>query len=47
MKDSKMMMPPFMKKGAGKPMKAVAMKTKKYTKGGGVEVKGKTRGKVC
>jgi hypothetical protein len=40
-------MPPFMKKGAAKPMKPVAMKPKKYAKGGGIEIKGKTRGKVC
>jgi hypothetical protein len=47
MKDSKMMMPPFMKKGAAKPMKPTGMKPKKYAKGGGIESKGKTRGKMC
>jgi hypothetical protein len=46
MMGSKKMLPPFMKKGAAKPAKA-GMKAKKYAKGGGIEVKGKTRGRVC
>ena len=56
MKDSKMMMAKevsFMKKkGAPKSMikhemAEAGMKAKKYAKGGGIEIKGKTRGKVC
>lgn len=56
MKDSKMMMAKevsFMKKkGAPKSMikhemAEYGMKPKKYSKGGGIEIKGKTRGKVC
>jgi hypothetical protein len=47
MKGMKMMdkMPAFLKKkGASKPP---GMKAKKYAKGGGIEIKGKTRGKMC
>lgn len=56
MKESKMMMAKevsFMKKkGAPKSMvkhemAEAGMKPKKYAKGGGIEIKGKTRGKVC
>jgi hypothetical protein len=39
------MLPPFLMKGADKAK--AKMKPKKYAKGGGIEIKGKTRGKVC
>jgi len=56
MKESKKMMGAeiaFMKKkGAPKSMikhemKEAGMKAKKYAKGGGVEAKGKTKGRIC